>query len=175
MAIDFGGKIFQMTAGAPVLKEGEMKSEMYKIIKGHVEVYIGYGTDKETLIGILGPQDCFGEFGILLHEPSAYTVIAYSDIMLLRITEGEIGDFVQQNHKNIIQIMQNMARTIMTMRLQIDMLLNDMEHGIKPDEKAVHEIEKTMKGYSVYGKDSGRFEFRGVGLRNSYGSFNKRV
>ena len=38
---------------------------------------------------------------------------SFSDIYAMRVTEGEMGDFVQQNHKNIIDIMRNMARTMM--------------------------------------------------------------
>lgn len=143
------GKLIQVKEGMTVLAEGELNFDMYKIVKGNAEVYMGYGTENETLIGILGPQSCFGELGMLLEKPAIYTVIAYSDLLLLRITKGEMGDFVQQNHKNIMDIMQRMAQTMMTMRTQIDMLISDLNAGTKPDDVTLHEINKTV-GYEMY-------------------------
>ncbi len=143
------GKIISIPAETVILSEGTINPDMYKIIKGHVEVYIGYGTDSETLIGVLGPQSCFGEFGLLLKKPAIYTVIAFSDVLLMRITEGEIGDFVQQNHKNIIDIMRNMAATMMTMKLQIELLMNDLKSGKSPDDSVLRDIRKTMGNYAI--------------------------
>lgn len=143
------GHIFEVKEGTPLLTEGEVNLDMYKILNGYAEIYIGYGTPKETLIGIIGPQACFGEFGLLLHKPALYTVVAYSDVSLIRITEGELGDFVQNNHRNIIAIMRNMAQTMMVMRTQIDMLLNDIENGRKPDEATIHSLEKDIGCYAA--------------------------
>ena len=143
------GKIFTVPAESVILSEGEIDTDMYKIIKGNVEVYIGYGTENETLIGILGAQSCFGEFGLLLKKPAIYTVIAFSDVLLMRITDGEIGDFVQQNHKNIVDIMRNMASTMMTMKLQIELLMNDLQNGSKPDDSVLKDIRKTMGKYAI--------------------------
>lgn len=133
-----------------ILREGEVNADMYKIIQGNVEVYVGYGTPQESLIGILGKGSCFGEFGLLLQKPSIYTVTAYSDVYLLRITEGEMGDFVAENHKNIIDIMRNMASTMMTMRFQIDLLLKEIESGHKPNEKDLNTARKAMQAYGMY-------------------------
>ena len=138
------GKMIKVPEGTKILSEGELNLDMYKIVSGHAEVYMGYGTDNETLIGIIGPQACFGEFGMLLEKPAIYTVIAYSEVLLMRITKGEMGDFVQQNHKSIIDIMENMAHTMLKMRTQIDLLINDLNEGKKLDERQMHDIRKVL-------------------------------
>ncbi len=143
-------KIIRFPQDSVILQEGDNDTEMYKIIRGHAEVYVGYGTKQESIIGIIGPHACFGEYGLLLKKPAIYTVKAYSDVYALRITEGEIGDFVKENHKNIIDIMKNMAGMMMTMRTQMDMLLKDLEFGKKPDSATVKELRRSMRGYSVY-------------------------
>ncbi len=148
-----GSKMVRFPEGSVILKEGEVNAEMYKIIKGHAEVYTGYGTPLEHLLGIIGEQSCFGEFGLLLKKPSIYTVIAYSDILALRITEGEMGDFVRENHKNIIDIMRNMANSMMTMRIQIDLLLQEISAGKTMDDNdikdAMRRATQTMRQYAV--------------------------
>lgn len=144
------GKIVRFEKERVILREGDMSSDMYKIIKGHAELYTGYGTEREVLLGIIGPQSCFGEFGLLLHEPSIYTVIAFDEVYVLRITEGEMGDFVQENHKNIIEIMRNMSRMMMVMQHQIDMLSADIKNGRKADQELIKKTQRNLRGYAVY-------------------------
>lgn len=143
-------KMYHFPEGAEIIKEGEIHYDMFKIIKGHAEVYVGYGTENETLIGIIGEQQCFGEFSLLLHEPDIYTVIAYSDVYALHISEEDLGDFIMQNHKNIMDIMRNMARTMMTMRRHIELLVKELESGNKPDEATLFNARRAFRGYGMY-------------------------
>ena len=148
-------KMVRFPEDTVILREGEVNAEMYKIIKGHAEIYTGYGTSYENLIGIIGEQSCFGEFGILLKKPSIYTVIAYSDILALRITEGDLNDFINDNHKNIIDIMRNMAGSLLTMRFQVDMLLKEISSGkaMSDDEikDAMRNARQAMRQYAICG------------------------
>ncbi len=139
-----------------ILQENEPHREMYKIIHGHVELYAGYGTPLETVIGILRRGSCFGEFGLLLQRPALYTAIAYDEVTLLKITEEDLGDFIRDNHKNIIDIMRNMAGSMVTMRLQIDLLLQELQQGKSTsDENAlqerIREARQIMRAYAVTG------------------------
>lgn len=143
-------KIIKYEAESIVIKEGEICPYMFKIIKGNVEVHVGYGTEQDTIIGIMRTHDCFGEMGLLLHKPSVYTVIAYSEVVLLRITEGEMCDFVQTNHKNIIDIMKNMANTISLMRLQMNLVIKEIESGDKPDEERINSAKKLCRDCCTY-------------------------
>ena len=145
-------RIFKVPKGTLILQESEVNLDMYKILAGHAEVYAGYQTPQETLIRILGPGECFGEYGLLLQKPAIYTVVAYSEVTLFRIVEGELGDFVQQNHKNIIDIMKNMAKTMMTMRCQMDLLINDLEHEKKPNKDLLKKAKKSLD-YSALPKN----------------------
>ena len=133
-----------------VIREGEVSLALYKIIEGKAEICVGHGTDHETLIGIIGEKSCFGEQGLLLGEPSVYTVIAYSDLYVLCVTEDELDNFIRENHTNVIDIMRNMANTMRTMRLQINLLLKEIEAGHKPEEKTISDARKAMLGCGVY-------------------------
>ena len=143
-------RIVNLTEGTVIMKEGELYPFMYKIIKGNGEVYVGYGTEQQTLIGIIGKQSCFGEYGLLLGKPSIYTVVAYSDICLLRIGSDELEDFIKTNHKNVIDIMRNMAGTMMTMRKQIELMINEITSGNKPSKDMINKISRTARGYGMY-------------------------
>ena len=141
-------KIYEVPAGTTILKEGEINLDMYKIVSGYVEMYTGYGTDNEILIGILGPGICFGEFGILTGEPAIYTIITYSDTKMLRVTEGLMGEFIEDNRDSIIQIMRNMANNMLRMQHQITQLSEELQSSnrvaaeIKKDNLKVYALPK---------------------------------
>ena len=155
------GKLMQFPAESVILKEGEVNLDMYKIIKGNAELYTGYGTDKEVLLGIIGPQSCFGEFGLLMQAPSIYTVVAFSDVFALRVTSGEMGDFVQENHKNVLDIMRNMARTMMIMQQQIELLTEEIAEGREPDAELLRQSRRNIRGYAVYNPNNPQYDMKG--------------
>lgn len=155
-------KIITVPAGMTILSEGEVNLDMYKVIEGNVEMYTGYGTDKEVLLGILSPGACFGEFGLLLHKPAIYTIITFSQVKLLRVTEGTMGDFVKENQDSIVQMMRNMAGMMLNMSHNIQQLsqeLEDVSSRISPDVNIVQKkrdqdatmIKDSLREYAVKG------------------------
>lgn len=146
-------KIYDVPEGVTILKEGEINLDMYKIVEGHVEMYTGYGTDDEVLIGMLGPGTCFGEFGILTGRPAIYTIITYSDTKILRVTEGLMGDFIQENHDSILQIMKNMANNMMRMQHQITQLSHELAElssdGTGDDSEGII-LKDNLRSYALY-------------------------
>ena len=92
-----------------IIREGETYEEMYKIVSGRAALYLQYGTENEYLIGVLSDGKCFGEVSVLTGKPSPYSVVAISDIMVMRIGAGRFESFISQNPRNTAGIMKNMA------------------------------------------------------------------
>lgn len=134
-----------------ILQQGSMKREMYKIISGKAAVYLNYGMQDEYLIGILSEQRCFGEMALLCAKPSTYTVVALSDGLLLRITEDSFDNFIKHNTYNVISIMRNLANTIDTLSMNLNMLNEDMAaiSSGKNDEKNMTNITQRVRQYAA--------------------------
>ena len=132
------GKMIKYNAGSVLLNEGEQSSTLFKIIHGHIELYIGYGTEKEVLLGIIGPQKCFGEFGLFLDQPALYTAVAYSDAVVMSVGRDEVADFIRGNSRSAINIMKNMAHMIMIMQQQILMLSGEIDQNTQTDASIIH-------------------------------------
>ena len=142
-------KIYTIPAGITIIQEGETNLDMYKLLSGHAEMYTGYGTEDEVLIGILKPGNCFGEFGLLTGKPAIYTIIAYSEVKLYRVTEALINDFMAENQESILQIMKNMARSMMTMQHQIQQLSHELS-DIKHEQTEEIDTKKEMlRNYAI--------------------------
>ncbi len=135
--------LMKIPEGTILLKENEVNKDMYKIVQGCVEVYSGYGTDREAILGIMSKGAYFGEIGLLARKPSVYTVIAYSDILVQQITMSEIDDYILHNHHDVLTIMQHMAESFYNMKYSMEMVLDDME-------KREQNNTNGMKGYKEY-------------------------
>ncbi len=145
--------VIKVPEGTVIMREGEANMDMYKIISGNIELYRGYETKDEAIIGIKSKGDYFGEMGLLTGgKPAIYTAVAYSDVLLLRITEKNIDDFILKNHVDVLRIMQGMANTMYNIKFSMDMILDDMadkESGTKLKEfKGFYFKQLAMYNYS---------------------------
>ena len=134
-----------------IIKEGEIYEEMYKIISGSVAVYLRYGEKEEHLIGIYSKPKCFGEPNVLSSQPSIYTVVAYDEVLLMRITKDSLEEFVRNNPRNAIDIMRNMVHTNMLMQKNINLLLDDMNEKQDINKRRTEDIKNKIKQYSING------------------------
>ena len=123
--------MIQIPEGTTILTENEVNMDMYKIISGSVELYVGYGTENESLLGILSKGSYFGEIGLFAQKPAIYTVIAYSDVTVLRITMSDIDDYIKTNHHDILALLQHMAGSLYNMQCSMQLVMDDLEAKAK--------------------------------------------
>lgn len=132
-----------------ILREGELRNEMYKIVSGKVAVYINYGKENEYLLGILGEQQCFGELGILCRQPSMYTVVAVYDVLAMRISLDEFSGFLKNNNKNAINIIRNLSWCMMNLKGNLDLVLDELANLNETEAQTVHTIREKMQQYTM--------------------------
>lgn len=147
--------------GTVVLKEGETNDSMYKILSGNAEVYAGYGTASETVLGILSAGSYFGELGLLTGKPSIYTIVAFSDLILNRITMNEIDDYMAKNHHDMLAILTNMANTMFNLKFNLDLQLKELEklsgEKERPEDKGL--VSRQLLRYHIQGISAARNTF----------------
>lgn len=134
-----------------IVREGEVCEAMYKILSGSVAVYVRYGEEDEHLIGIYSKSRCFGEMSVISEQSSVYTVVAYDDVLLVRITKDFLEEFIKNNPRNIIDIMRNMGQTITVMQKNIDLLLDDLNEKQDLNKRRTQELCDKIRQYRVKG------------------------
>jgi len=130
-----------------VIREGEVCPVMYKILNGRAEMYTGYGTENEVLLAILKEGQCFGEFGLLAKKPALYTVVAYSELMLFKVDEDKMYDFVRENPSSVLQIMRSMAKTMTIMQHQITQLGSELDEKNKATKRMMDRNKELLEKY----------------------------
>ena len=121
--------LMKIPEGTVIIREGEVNMDMYKIISGNAEIYTGYGTDKEAILGIVSKDDYFGEMGLLTQKPAIYTVVAFNDMAVMRITLADIDEYIKSNHHDTFVIMKKMAESMYSMKYSMDMFVKDVAEG----------------------------------------------
>ena len=119
-------KFIQVHADEVIQREGETGSEMYKIVSGTAICYLNYDTDKEYLIGRFKEGASFGEYQLLTGKPAPYTMVAFSDMLLLRISRDEFRKFIEMNTTNAVDIMRVQAKMIAALKLHVDILVDEL-------------------------------------------------
>ena len=120
-------KFFHVPADSTVISEGSMNDDIYKIISGRAVCYVNYGKPDEYILGSLKEGRTFGEYSVLTGEAGIYTVVAFSDMLLLRISRSEFENFITLNAGNSTEIMKNMAGMLKVMRYGLKMLGEEMQ------------------------------------------------
>lgn len=138
-------------AGDIIMREGGTYDEMYKVVSGSVEVYIRYGERDEHLIGIYSKSKCFGEMSVLSDQAAIYTVVAFDDVLLMRITKDYLEEFIRNNPKNAIDIMKNMVHTTVVMQKNIGLMLDDLYDKDGANKRRTEEIRQKIMQYSAGG------------------------
>lgn len=144
-------KLRKFQTGDIIMREGEIYDEMYKVVSGSVEVYIRYGERDEHLIGIYSKSKCFGELNVLSDQAAIYTVVAFDEVLLMRITKEYLEEFIRNNPRNAIEIMKNMVHTTTVMQKNISLLLDDLYDKNDSNRRRTEEIRQKIMQYSVSG------------------------
>ena len=141
--MDSKDKIFVAPEGMRIVVEGQADSYLYIILSGRAYMYTGYGTNEETLIDKYGPGGCFGAFSMLTKQADIYTVVAQTDMKLIRLKEGDMVDFIKNNETTILSVMKGMAKDMVRIKsMYKDMNAELMKYKQKdePDESEPEEI-----------------------------------
>lgn len=144
-------KMVTFQAEEVIIQEGRSYDEMYKIVSGSVAVYMRYGEEDEHLLGIYSKSRCFGEINVLSEQPSIYTVVAYNEVLLMRITRDSLEEFIRNYPGNAIDIMRNMVQTFGFMQKNIELLLNEIYEKRDVNQKRTEELKNKIMRYSMGG------------------------
>ena len=118
-------KMLRFSADEILLREGELNTDMYKIISGRAVCYLNHGQENELVVGGLKEGNTFGEYSLLTGEPEIYSVVAFSEVLLLRISRSEFENFITMNAANSIEIMTNMSKMLKVLKTNIGIISSE--------------------------------------------------
>ncbi len=128
--------------------------DMYKLESGNCEVYTGYGTEHESILGILSKGAYFGEIGFFAQKPSIYTVISYTDVLIDRIIITEFQKYAQEHYEDMLSLMKNMTDSMYNLKFNMDLMMREEENRKKDATAGDMYMREQLKKYNLVGMKS---------------------
>lgn len=96
-----------------IFKQDAYQDFMYDIRWGKVGIYESYGTPDQRLLRELGPEDVFGEMGLIEARPRSATAVSMEkDTQCALITREDFENYFIDKPAKILIIMQRMSERI---------------------------------------------------------------
>lgn len=126
------GTISRYEEGDFIVHEGDPGEEMFIVLSGGVNIYIGSFDDTPINASTIGPGNFFGEMSLLENQPRSASVIAMSETAVLRVNKENFLTMIVEQPSLAINIMTVLSsrirylnnelktreKTIRTMRLE---------------------------------------------------------
>ncbi|MDZ8139527.1 MAG: ATP-binding cassette domain-containing protein [Nostoc sp. DedQUE04] len=87
-------KMLTFQPGEIVIRQGDVADRFYILIEGEVEIIQEFSGSESKLLKILGPNNCFGEIGLLQRSKRTATVRAANDAAI-KVIAIERSDFFE--------------------------------------------------------------------------------
>ena len=98
--------------GEPCFREGDSAREMFVVLSGELEVTKRSRSGHEGRVALLGPNDWFGEMGLVDIQPRSATVRALAPARLLRITAQDLDGLYRRDVKSYALFVLNLCREL---------------------------------------------------------------
>lgn len=96
-----------------VFKQGDAADSMYLVVSGYALAITNdpqTGTERSTRI--IPPGQSFGELGLLMGQPRTATVVAGTDLQVLKITLETVKTLEQSDPRTAAILYKKLARTL---------------------------------------------------------------
>jgi CRP/FNR family cyclic AMP-dependent transcriptional regulator len=95
-----------------ILRAGEETDALYIILSGRVKVLIPDEEGHEVILSIMGPQEYFGEMGLLDDQVRSASVESLESCEMLRLTKAGFTSILKDNFELAMLIMRNLVRRL---------------------------------------------------------------
>src|SRR5881296_1556846 len=105
------GDLRHFAPGETILRRGEIGEEMYVMIGGRTEVFVGDGAGRQR-INELKRGDVFGEMGLVRHAERTADVVAAGDVDVLALDEHFLRRIKSRYPRIASQVFLNLTRLL---------------------------------------------------------------
>src|SRR5687768_17685646 len=98
--------------GSYVMRAGEETDALYIILAGRAKVLIPDDDGNEVILSVIGPNEFFGEMGLLDDQPRSASVETMEPCEMLRITRSAFLGCLKDNFDAAMKIIRNLVKRL---------------------------------------------------------------
>lgn len=95
-----------------IVHSGEETDALYVILAGRVKVLITDDEGHEVILSMLGPNEYFGEMGLLDDQPRSASVETVEPCQMLRMSKSGFISLLQNNFEMAMLIIRNLVKRL---------------------------------------------------------------
>ena len=105
-----------------VMHAGDETDSIYVVLSGKVKVIIADDQGREVILGFMGPQEFFGEMGILDDEPRSASVYTQEPCEMLRLSKAGFLNCLKENSEVAMLVIRNLVKRLRAADRKIESL-----------------------------------------------------
>lgn len=135
--------------GVTVFRENDPGDAMFAVLEGHLEILKADPSGAPRQLAKVGDGGMLGEMSLLLGgSPRSATVVALSDVRLLKIPAGRFGRLLRGDNIAALKVVQNLAQlTARRLLLMNEKLVGLLDRSDKRKEE-LGEFQKILADWS---------------------------
>jgi len=98
--------------GTTIIAAGDMTDSLYVIISGRLKVMMSDDEGREVILAILGPNEYFGEMGLLDDHPRSASVVALEPCELLGLLKRDFKKCMAENFEMTTTVMRGIVKRL---------------------------------------------------------------
>jgi CRP/FNR family cyclic AMP-dependent transcriptional regulator len=98
--------------GTTIISTGDTTESLYVIISGRLKVMMSDDEGREVILAILGPNEFFGEMGLLDDHPRSASVVAIEACELLTLAKRDFKKCLADNVEMTMTVMRGVVKRL---------------------------------------------------------------
>ena len=98
--------------GTTIIAAGDVTESLYVVISGRLKVMISDDEGREVILAILGPNEFFGEMGLIDDAPRSASVAALEACELLSLSKRDFRRCLAENFEMAMTVMRGLVKRL---------------------------------------------------------------
>ena len=98
--------------GTTIIAKGDITESLYVVISGRLKVMMSDEEGREVILAILGPNEFFGEMGLLDDSPRSASVVALEACEMLSLSKRDFKKCLAENFEMTMTVMRGLVKRL---------------------------------------------------------------
>jgi CRP/FNR family cyclic AMP-dependent transcriptional regulator len=98
--------------GTTIIATGDTTDSLYVVISGRLKVMMSDDEGREVILAILGPNEFFGEMGLLDDHPRSASVVSIEACELLSLAKRDFKKCLAENFEMTMTVMRGLVKRL---------------------------------------------------------------
>ena len=100
------------TRGTTIISAGDVTESLYVVVSGRLKVMMSDDEGREVILAILGPNEFFGEMGLIDDHPRSASVVAIEACEVLSLSKRDFKSCLAENFEMAMTVMRGLVKRL---------------------------------------------------------------